>query len=168
MASLADLPGAAQSILEAYASQLAAQGVVLPERQFVAAGSDLVWDGEQLSVNLVSIAQGQPGAGWGGGYFPPSAVQYHASWVINLVRVTSALNVDAPFAEGMVPSAEQLNAAGANAVSDAQAMIMATSAIAVGYMVTGPGETFVMSALQTVGPEGGMAATRLLLEIALA
>jgi hypothetical protein len=173
VAKLADLGGAAEKILAAFVAQLEAQGVELPERQYRAPGSQIVWDGEQLTVRLLGLHQGQPGAEIGFGMHP-AAVNVNAQFAADLVRAVpgSTLGLDGSLDE-LLPSAEQIDPEGAVLLADASALLKAATAISLAdydstgtaYGVVFPGESMVVGPLQTVGPEGGMAATRLTISL---
>lgn len=166
MASLADLPGTAAQILAAFVTQLKAQkGFSLPERRYVAPGSQIVWDGEQFTVALMGIDQGQPGAGFGGS-FVPEASNFFVQFSVNLVREVQALQADGP-GLGMVPSDGEMDEDGQTSLGDATVLMLAATAIHQAYVITGPGEGMVIGPLQPLGPEGGLVATRLLLSLSL-
>ena len=165
MASLQDLPGVADQFLALFAAQLTAQGVELPARQYRAPGSMIVWDGEQLTVCLMGIAQGQPGLAFAQTYVP-EALNVYASFSINLVRAITVMNTEG-FEAMEIPTAGATDADGVTLINDAQALILAASEIHRKYAITGPGEGFVIDGLQPLGPEGGLAASRLLISVSL-
>ena len=165
MASLRDLGATAQKILAAYIAELEPL-IEVPERRLVAAGNVAVWDGEQLVVNLQAILQGQPGAPFVQTY-TPTAINLFAQYGVQLVRAVPVTAVDnGPFPT-QVPSAEELSESGIAAMDDAGALTLATVAIHQAHTITGPGEGFVIDSVDTLGPEGGMAATRVALNISL-
>jgi hypothetical protein len=169
--SLSNLPSGAKQIWTAFAAALTELGVSLPERQYRAAGSMIVWDDEQFTVALMGIAQGQPGVEFGGTYIPPSAATYHASFSVNLVRKITVFR-DEGTGDMEIPTPEQQDSDGANLMSDGAALILAAQAIheacsqAPGGIVD-PGQGFVIGPLAPLGPEGGLAANRLLISLSL-
>jgi hypothetical protein len=165
MASLADLPGVAEQLLQDFAAQLTEQGVTLPPRQYRTPGAMVPWDGEQFTVSLIGIDQGQPG-GQVTVTVVPQALALYAQFSLNLVRKVAILNVES-FAASQVPSAAALDSSGEQLISDAQQLILAASQLHLRYQVTGPGEGFVIGPLQPVGPEGGLAGSRLLVGLSL-
>jgi hypothetical protein len=165
MASLQDLPGVAEQFLAVFGAQLTAQGVTLPDRQYVAAGSMIVWDGEQLTACLMGITQGHPGAAFAQTYVP-EALNLYASFSVNLVRKISVVNTEG-FAGMEIPTAAELDADGQTLIADAQALILAASEIHRAHLLTGPGEDYVIDGLQPLGPEGGLVASRLLISVSL-
>lgn len=165
MASLQALPAVAEQLLSLFAAQLTSQGVTLPERRYVAPGSQIVFDGEQMTVCLMGMAQGQPGQGYGQ-TMVPEALTIWASFSVNLVREVSVVNTEG-FAAMEIPTMAEQDADGQAAIGDAQALILAASAVHRSYALTGPGEGFVIDGLQPIGPEGGLVANRLLISVSL-
>ena len=51
----------ANALLAAYAAELVALGVTLPERQYVGPGVMVAWDSDQLVVTLPTLNVGHPG-----------------------------------------------------------------------------------------------------------
>jgi hypothetical protein len=165
MLPLADLAGAGQKILNVFAAQLTSQGVDLPDRQYFSATQVPVWDGEQFTVALAGIAQGQPGAPVSGTMVATSLVQY-AQFTLSLVRVMSVLQTDGPYGD-LVPDADIMNADGVQIASDASALWTAAAAIKGNYLLVDPGEAFVVGPLQPLNVEGGLAATRMMIDVSI-
>lgn len=158
-----NLPDTAQKILSAFSAQLEAQAVDLPERQYVSPGNIAVWDGEQLVVNLQDVLQGQPGAPYAGTYGPGSenlSAQFSVAIVRKIPVVSSGRGPK-------IPSAKKISEAGFEAMEDAEALVKAAVAIHSTNAITGLGQGFSIDPCSTLGPEGGLAATRLLLTISL-
>lgn len=166
MASITDLGGTADQILQLFAAQLTEQGVDVPERQYRPPGTLVVWDGEQLTVNLMGIGQGQPGHGYGQTIVPPQALVFYASFSINLIRAITVINVEGP-EDIEIPTAAEMDADGVKLLADAQALVLAFSQIYQRYQVTAIGEGMVLDGLQPVGPEGGLAGSRMLVSVSL-
>lgn len=166
MPSLRDLPGGAREVLAAFVAKLEAAGVEIPERRYVAPGVVPVWDGEQLVVNLQQIVQGQPGAPNLGTPIPPQARVFAAQWAVTLVRSVPALETDGPLGE-LIPDTGEMEEAGAANMVDMAALLSAAQAIHEGYVLTRPGQGFAVDGAQTQGPEGGLAAARLLFTASL-
>jgi hypothetical protein len=162
---VAKLRETAQTVLSAFKAQLEAQGVELPERQYVAPGQGIPWDGEQLVVTLMSVGQGQPGAPFSGTY-RPGAELLMAQFAVAIVRTVPSLSGES-FAGPMTPSAEELGTAGLAAMDDAQALIKAAIALHAAESVTGLGMGFEIGDCAPVGPEGGMTGHRQLIAISL-
>ncbi|HEY4452389.1 MAG TPA: hypothetical protein VGN13_12440 [Solirubrobacteraceae bacterium] len=164
MASVTQLGETAQSILAAFVNQLEVQGVTLPERRYVAPGSLVPWDGEQLVVNLQQIVQGQPGAPYAGTPQPAAATVLSAQWAVSICRPAPVIQSE-PL-DGL-PSAEDSEEAGVEAMTDAAQLVLAAVAIHAAHTLTGPGQGFAIEGCSPLGPEGGLFANRLLFTISL-
>lgn len=163
-ASLADLSATASRILTLFANQLETQGVNLPDRQHVAPGQIPAWDGEQLCVNLVSVSQGQPGAPVSLA-FRPSAINFHAMFGVSIVRAVYTIDGEGPL-DLIAPSSEQIGEDSVVSLTDAAALVHAASSIGLDGSLVDGGEGLVYE-LGTLGPEGGLAANRLLLTLSV-
>jgi hypothetical protein len=152
----------ATKALAAFADALEEQGVTLPDRRYMAPGSIIPWDGEQLVVTLQSVGQGKPGAPQAQRYLPGSE-NFYAQFAVAIVRVVPALS-DGP--EG-IPDEGELNDAGVVAMTDALALVRAAVTVHAASVATGLGMDFVVGPCTTVGPEGGLAGHRLLFEVSL-
>lgn len=166
MPSLRDLPSGAREVLAAFERQLGKQNIELPDRRYVAPGVVPVWDGEQLVVNLQQVGQGQPGQPSLSTPIPPQARIFVAQWAVTIVRAVTALEVDGPVPEA-IPEAPEIEEAGLEGMNDAAALLLAAQAIHEGYVLIRPGQGFAVDAVQPLGPEGGLAANRLLFTISL-
>lgn len=174
MASLANLPDAGERLLAAFVDQLEVQGVDVPDRRYRAPGTMIVWDGEQLTVALVTIDQGQPGMVLAQSMVASARVMF-AQFSVNLVRVVASLDGEKPFGGGAVPGGDTMDVDGAASMADASALITAANQIhaldsnSLGqkYGLVMPGESFVVGPLQPLGPEGGLAGHRLLVSLAV-
>lgn len=155
----------ARRTLTAFGAQLEAQGIELPERRYVSPGVTPVWDGEQLVVNLQQRGQGQPGAPFEGSFIPGTE-NFHAQFAVSLVRVIPALSGEGPLG-AMIPGEDELGEAGLEAMDDAEALEKAAVAVHGDFVITGLGQGFAINGCSTMGPEGGMASTRLLFTISL-
>ena len=155
----------AQKTLTAFEAQLEILGVEIPERRYVSPGVIPVWDGEQLVVNLQQRGQGQPGAPFEGS-FVPGVENFHAQFAVSLVRAVPALSGEGPL-EAMIPDAGELGEAGLSAMDDAEALEKAAVAVHGDFVLTELGQGFAINGCSTMGPEGGLASTRLLFTISL-
>jgi hypothetical protein len=163
VASLAGLPQTAAKLLADFIAQLEQLDVEIPERRYVASTPIPVWDGEQLTVSLSGMSQGQPGAGFGG-TFHPSALNQFAQFAVQIVRKVSVLQADGPF-RSTIPTGDEINADGLVTMGDAAALWTAAARLHFTYAEGMPGTGFEVGPLQTVGPEGGLAGVRLLLSL---
>lgn len=166
MASLTDLQGAAEELLTAFVGQLQTQGVDLPDRRYVAPGQLIPWDDEQLTVNIQRLIQGQPGVSFQGSFQPPAAATFSAQFAVSLCRRIPVIEQEAPFPME-VPTNDTLDVAGMETMTDCAALLIAAQAIHQAHTLTGPGEGFAIDECAPLGPEGGIAASRLLLTLSL-
>lgn len=166
MASLQALGSYAESLLEAFATQLVAFGVTPPAEQYVGAGSLVAWDGEHLAVTLVSIDQGQPGAPYSGTFQPGVVTTLAAQFTVEILREVPALAGEGGLAQ-MVPSQEALDAAGQISMNDAAGLVQAAIAIHDDSTMTPSGTGFAIGACTSLGPDGGLAGHRLVVTVSL-
>ena len=156
----------AATLLEGFIAQLKAQSIEVPERTYVAPGNLIPFDGEQLVVSLQDVGQGQPGSPFAGSYVPGAEILM-AQFAIALVREVPALTGEG-FVNQMVPEAEELGVAGVAAVEDVSALVFSAIAIHKAHLVTEGGlQGFEVGPCSTIGPEGGLAAARLLVSVSL-
>lgn len=160
-----NLGATAQSILGAFGEQLEAQGVTLPDRRYVAPGQGIPWDGEQFVVVLQYVQQGQPGRPMAQSFMPGSE-SFTAQFAVAIVRGVPALSGEGPLGP-QIPSDQELGEAGAAAMDDAQALTEAGVAVHANSTVTGLGMGFVVGPVAPVGPDGGLAGHRLLIDLSL-
>jgi hypothetical protein len=165
MASLANLPATADLILALFTAQLKAQGVRLPDRQYRQAGSQPVWDGEQLTTGLMGIAQGQPGLAYPQ-TFVPEALNLYATFFVLLIREIVVINTEG-FTGMEIPTALEQDADGVALIGDGAQLVIAAAKIHLARSLTENGEGFVIDGLQPLGPEGGLSGSRLLLSVSL-
>jgi hypothetical protein len=155
-----------EALLGDFVEQFAALGVDPPVAQYVASGL-VPWDGESLTVSLGDVNQGQPGAPYAGTYVTGVETTLAVALGVQVLREVPVISGDG-YGQMMVPGAAQLNAAGLQTFSDAQALLQAAVNIHVAYEATGPGEGFAIGPLITLGPDGGLAGVRLQLHLSLA
>jgi len=160
-----DLGAVAARILARFAERLAAMDVDLPERQYVAPGSQVPWDGEQFVVHLMQLESGHPGSPTA---IPglPRAANIAVQFGVALVREVPALTGEVPLGE-MIPDAAALGAAGAALIADASALMQVAIEIGEGYEIVDPGMGWLVGPAVTLGPEGGLAASRILLTMSV-
>lgn len=165
MASLLDLPATAELVLSLFVTHLEDLDVDIPARRYVAPGSMVPWDGEQLVVNLQSIDQGQPGQPIGTTQTAATVV-LAAQFGVGLLREVPMLHGEGPI-NAMVPDSGEMNAAGLVSMGDVAALTRAALAIQTDNELVGPGEGIVIGPVTPLGPEGGLAGHRLILSVSL-
>jgi hypothetical protein len=156
-----ELIAVAQGILAAVVNYFTANGVPLPDRQYIAAGSPQViaWDCEQLVVSLADIGWGRsvdatqlsPSFGKQAGI---NAMR-HATFAIQLVRATPVVQdgAEAP----ILPSVQAMADAGQTFLVDAGLLSQAlVNFVAFPNGVLPIGCNVQAGAIQPIGPEGGL------------
>ena len=172
MASLTDLSGSAQVLLDAFIAELTALGVDLPTDSatglpvtYVAPGigSLFAWDQPCLALSLDAIQQGTPGKAdqsnvnaW--------ALTFSATFSLVLLRDVATLNDGT-----VIPDASALTADAARLLPDASALLQA----AVQVKLHPPDwdrtqEPLVIHQVLPVGPDGGLGGNALQFTVPLA
>ena len=162
---LSDLGTSANGLLEAFAAQLVATNpdFPLPPNRYVGAG-EIPWDGEGLYVYLAGGVTGQPGIPQTTNVAAAQGVTFSVQFYVMLVRSVSSFgywagdNID-------VPSNADLGFEGHLAVGDAGALLGAAAAIKAAKSVVKNSQGFVIGQVTPVGPQGGLAAVRLLIDL---
>jgi hypothetical protein len=162
-----DLGQSANDLLEAFKEQLAlVPNFTLPGNQYVGAG-EIPWDKPGLYVYLGDASTGQPGKPETQNIGSSRGIFYRVSFYVMILRVVATFGY---FNDGGVSTAPDavLNANGTQAVRDAGALLQAAAAIkASDTIVSSQNAGFVVGQLTPLGPQGGMAAMRLLLDFSI-
>jgi hypothetical protein len=149
---------AAHAVLAAYTAELDTL-VVLPLRQGIVPGGQLAYDGEQLTVTFVGVTRGQPNYPQTIAATPYTVLFFYEFEVVLLRKITTASGRGS---HGGIPTAGELESDFDDAISaDAQALFSASQAIHAGYRIVPSGVPFLYGPLNSVGPEGGLAGSRL-------
>jgi hypothetical protein len=154
-------------LLDAFIEQLSSiPGYVVPVNQYVGAG-EIPWDGEGLYVYLGSTGVGQPGQPQTQNIPSTKAVFSTIGIYVMIIRAVSSFGYYS--GESAVPASdEQLNAEGIQLVNDAGALIKAALAIKkAGKIVNSKQAGFVIGQITPIGPQGGLSAMRLFLELSI-
>ena len=158
----------AKTLLDAFASQLVAndQNFPLPGSRYVGAG-EIPWDGEGLYVYLAGGFTGQPGQPVATNIVSVNAMTYAVSFYVMLVRGVSSFGYWN--SDGLaIPDDVNLEAEGIQAVNDAGALVQAAIDIKDSGLIVRNGQTgFVIGQVTPVGPQGGLAAMRLQLDLSV-
>ncbi|HEY2101512.1 MAG TPA: hypothetical protein VGH72_33950 [Pseudonocardia sp.] len=152
-----DLATVANALLSDTVAFFAQNGIQLPKRQYVGAGSpaDIAWDCEQLVVALASV-------GWGRsvdatqlspsfGKVASVNAMRHAEISIALVRKTPVIS-----GRGVVPTPDELNKAGQQFLLDAGTLSQAmVNFVSFENPAIPDGCNVQAGSVQPFGPEGG-------------
>lgn len=162
--SLTDLGDSAESILAAFVEQLIELGVDLPEASYVSPG-EVAWDQPSVTIYLGVGDQGEPGQTLQGSFRVARAVHTSSSLFVQILRKTSSIGPLGPWTQ--IPAPADLNADGKLALKDAGCLMKAAIMVFKDYQAVGPGQSFTIGPVTTLGPQGGMAAVRLRIDVSL-
>lgn len=153
-----DLHTVAKALLSAMGDYFAANGVDLPDRQYITTGDPAIvaWDCEQLTVCLANIEWGRSRDAT---QFSPTFgkaasinAMRHAIYAVTLVRSFPIITDN-----GGLPSTEVLNQAGLASMLDAGLMSQAlVNFVAFGNPAIPIGCSIQAGSVQPLGPEGGL------------
>jgi hypothetical protein len=156
-----------QELLDAFIDEMSQiQGFNVPPNSYVGAG-DIPWDGEGVYLYLGGTFSGVAGR-------PQTtnipAVQGVLTAITLYLMIIRAVPTFGFFTSGdpAPASDDQLNGAGVQSMNDAGALIIAAIAIKkAGNFTNSKQASFVIGATNSIGPEGGLAAVRLQLDISI-
>ena len=156
-----------QTLLDEAASLLLAAGREVPDRQYVANGPppDVAWDCRQLTVALVRLFSGTPGlerTGRVAGGFGPCATIWSAEYLIELVRCVAGLDD-----QGDSPDATVIDAEAATLLTDLYVLQQGLADAAAAGELGARCDDVAIGNVTLVGPEGGMAAVRVPIQVQL-
>jgi len=164
---LSDLGSSANDLLDSFAEQLALiPGFTLEGNRYVGAG-EIPWDKPGLYVYLGGGATGQPGAPQGQNISSAQGLVFAVSFYVMILRDVATFGY---WNDGGVNPAPDniLNANGTQAVRDAGALLKCAAIIKKQDLaVKSQSAGFVIGQVTPVGPAGGMAAMRLLLDVSI-
>ena len=170
MASLTDLPGSAQAMLDSFTVELEARGVVLPKDQFGQSvryiapgiGTLFAWDKPCLALVFDSAQQGIPGTP-SAGNLNAWELTFSATFNLVLLRDVATLNEST-----ILPMSESITADATVTMTDGMHLLLAAVAVK-----ANPPEydhrqlPFVIGSVMSVGPEGGIAGNLLQVTVVL-
>ena len=164
---LSDLGSSAQELLQAFAAQLVATNpnFPLPPNQYVGAG-EIPWDGEGLYVYLAGGITGQPGSPQTRNIPATQGITFSVGFYVMLVRSVSSFGYWAG-GDIDIPSDADLDFEGQRAVSDAGALLAAAAKIKSAKDIVTNSGAFVIGEVSTIGPQGGLSAVRLYLDLGI-
>lgn len=149
----AGLIDAAQALLDSFTTGLEAQGIAVPSIRYVAPGSNIAFDGAQLVVGLGQLDQGP--AGGSNMPLPPHLTQHRVEFTVLLLRAVATIT------DRGMPSADEIAADGATMLTDAAALFAVGESLKNNYALVPPTAAIVIGPLIPLGPEGGLAGSRL-------
>ena len=164
---LSDLGSSANDLLSAFAEELALiPGFKLEGNRYVGAG-EIPWDKPGLYVYAGGGHTGQPGAPQAQNIQSAQGVVFTMSFYVMILRTVATFGYWNDGGINTAPDAV-LNANGTQALRDAGALLKCAGIIKKkAEIVTSQSAGFVIGQVTPVGPAGGMAAMRLLLDLSI-
>jgi hypothetical protein len=164
---LSCLGESAEDLLNAFVTGFSEiPGFDLPANQYVGAGM-IPWDGEGIYVYLGSSLVGQPGAPITRNIPRNQAIFTVVTFFVMLIRECSSFGY---YMSGAPAPASNyiLNSEGIRALNDAGALIQVAKNLRQGTSIVKNAQAgFAIGPVQALGPEGGLAAMRLQLDISI-
>jgi hypothetical protein len=128
-------------------------GIEIPDIVGVMPGGLIAYDGPQLTVNLVTITLGLPGAARTTTDHPTKTQQFY-EWNLMLLRDTPVIGNDGT---ASTPDPVDLAASAVQLFNDASAMWATMVTINANYLMSTAGVPFGYGPLHALGPDGGLA-----------
>lgn len=150
-----DLYATATKLLDLVSQQLTTNGVVLPDRVYVAPGVDLAFDCEQLTVHLSRIISNFPGQDTPYPTITHKILRRSAEYFITLVRCVPTMNDS-----GDPPPVDQMNAASTVIMTDMNELRKALENIEHQHLLMPVNVPVSIGPAITIGPLGGFAASQ--------
>jgi hypothetical protein len=164
---LSDLGSSANDLLESFGTELALiPGFTLPGNRYVGAG-EIPWDKPGLYLYVGDGSTGQPGAPQGQNIQSAQGVIFRVSFFVMILRTVATFGY---WNDGGINPASDavLNANGTQAVRDAGALLSCAAKIKKQDLaVKSQSAGFVIGQVLPLGPQGGMAAMRLQLDVSI-
>ena len=152
------IKAAGNALLAAVLAELeATEGWTAPSRVGFVPGAVLAFDGDQLTVNWLSLGQSQPGVGQQTAVHPAQVLLFYAFDVTLLRKVKT---VTGQGKQGGIPTPEALAVDADTIMDDGTALLDALLAIHAGYTLVPPNVPFKYGDVNSVGPEGGLSGVR--------
>jgi hypothetical protein len=147
----------ATKLLGLVADGLVNQGVTVPDRQYVAPGSDLVFDCEQLTIRLTRIIPGMQGADTPYPVVTHSKLRKTCELFVTMVRCIPTIHDD-----GSPPTVSEYGPQTQIMFDDAMALRIVMEDIEHKHLLLPPNVPATIGELHTVGPLGGFAANEMM------
>jgi hypothetical protein len=137
----------------------------LPGARYVGAG-EVPWDGPGLYIYLGGGHTGQPGQPIATNVVSVSAVVRTAMFYVQLIREVSTFG----YLRGDwrdIPTDADLNTEGVQAINDAGMLVAAATRVKKDAIIVANEAGFVIGQVMPIGPDGGLAAMRLQLDLSV-
>lgn len=145
---------AAEDLLTFVVQDMTAQGVTLPTVQYVAPGSNIAYDGPQVTTNIVRIFAGNPGSQ---DPFEQTFVFFSVELQVVIVRNTPTLEEIGGRVK--VPSTTQLKTSAQEMLADVTALTQTLINCKQRNILCSAAMPAIVGPIATEGPEGGVVAT---------
>lgn len=149
----------ARAVLDALTVAYQGDGIDLPERRYVTPGVQPAYDGEQVTVTVLALRNGQPGNETQVPRFACAGPLY-ASLRVEVIRCTPTVDED-----GYAPEAADLDASAMLVLSDVESLTRHLPGIA--QTIAGQGSPVLVANAVPVGPDGGYAGAQVDLDLPL-
>lgn len=159
--NIATLGDDVETLLEDFVTQLKALSIPIPPLVFVGSG-EIAWDGPLLAIHLVNMPPGEPNQPIGN---PRVADEYNFNTALFVTLLRQVASIGPNSARSRTPSAKVMNAQGKASFNDAAALVLAAVEIFGAYQATTPGEGFRIVTVEPLGPQGGLAGSRLRVDV---
>lgn len=151
-----------QGLLDLVVDGFTQAGITLPEAQYLAPGVMPVWDGEQVTVQLVRLFPGNPGQDIGTYQRPPGAL-LSVEYVILILRSTPVLDGNLVW-----PGPDDLNASAVSNWGDLLLLGAILEAAVADDAIVDAGVPITVNPVQPVGTEGGLVGVQATVAFSLA
>lgn len=161
---LVGLGQSVQALLATYAAEMVNLGASLPTAQYVAAG-EIPWDGESFIACLGAVQQGVPGKPEGFSLVSASQIITFVSVNFQLIRSVGTVGIRG----GRIglPTKTVQDTEGARAFDDAGYLFQAAVNMKAAGSVVPLGIDFAIGQVIPIGPEGGLSAVRINLDVSI-
>jgi hypothetical protein len=152
----------ANKLLGLVANELTGLGILVPERQYLAPGSDVVFDCEQLTVRIARVIPGMQGADTTFPVVTHSKLRKTAELFVTIVRCVPTMHDN-----GDPPTVDEYMASSQITFADAFALRVALENIEHQHLLVPVNVPCTVGQLNTLGPLGGLAACDMMFSVEL-
>lgn len=161
---LSNLGQSCAELLDQYVEELTALGIAVPDVRYISAG-EVAWDCPSLTLYLGIGNSGEPGFADTRSFRVAREAHVSATFFVQILRMVSNIGPMGPWENFPAPTALQED--GETALKDAGGLLKSSILIFKSYKATGSGQSFAIGPVQSLGPNGGMAATRIRIDLSL-